>query len=136
MKFLTTSIVIGPLMLIGTLPATAAQPPRAIASGAPVRLVASDDAAAGRDTYAQKARDDVEQWQRKLDDFSKRSADEGKEVGNAAERDLNAAWTEADTASRKLQTVGADGWASAQASYEKASHDLAATWHKINPEDK
>ena len=59
-----------------------------------------------------------------------------KEAGNAAENDLNNAWTKAETASSKLQTVGAESWESAKTSFEEASRELADTWHKIHPEDQ
>ena len=75
----------------------------------------------------------MQEWQRKLHDFSEKAAAKGKEAGNAAENDLNKAWTKADAASRKLQTVGAEGWESAKTSFEKASHELADAWHKIHP---
>jgi hypothetical protein len=48
----------------------------------------------------------------------------------------NAAWNKAEAASRKLETVGAEGWEHAKTSFEQASRELAETWHKIHPEDK
>ena len=136
MRMLTVSIIVGPLVLIGALPAVAGQSTLALGSGAPVQLAAGADSTADRDTYTQKARAEMQEWQRKLHDFSKRAAAKGKEAGNAAENDLNKTWTKADAASRKLQTVGAEGWESARTSFEKASHELAEAWHKIHPEDK
>jgi hypothetical protein len=60
MRMLTASIVIGPLMLIGALPAAAGQSTLALGSGAPVRLAAgSNDTPADRDTYTQQARDET-----------------------------------------------------------------------------
>jgi|HubBroStandDraft_3_1064219.scaffolds.fasta_scaffold22650_2 hypothetical protein len=136
MRILTASIVIGPLVLIGTLPAAAGQSTLALGSGTPVRLAAGGDSTADRDTYTQRARDEMQEWQRKLHDFSEKAAAKGKEAGNAAENDLNEAWTKAEAASRQLQTVGAEGWERAKTSFEKASHELAEAWHKIHPEDK
>jgi len=129
MKFLTVAIVIGPLMLIGALQA------RALDANAPVRLTATDDTT-DRDTYAQRARDDMQEWQRKLQDFTKESASEGTAAETTAEHDLNVLRIEAEAASRKLQTVSADGWASAKTSYKKASQDLAKAWQKVRPDDK
>lgn len=129
MKFLTAATVIGPLMLIGALPA------RALDANAPVRLTGTDDTT-DRNTYAQKARDDMQGWQRKLREFAKDSASEGTEAETAAEHDLSVLRIEAEAASRKLQTVSAYGWASAKTSYEKASQDLAETWRKVRPDDK
>ena len=135
MRILTASIVIGPLVLIGTLPAAAGQSTLALGSGTPVRLAAGGDSTADRDTYTQRARDEMQEWQRKLHDLSEKVVAKGKEAGNATENDLHEAWTKAEAASRQLQTVGAEGWESARSSFEKASHELAETWHKIHPED-
>jgi hypothetical protein len=135
MRMLTASIVIGPLVLIGALPA-AGQSTLALGSGAPVQLAAGGDSTADRDTYTQKARDEMQEWQRKLHDFSEKAEAKGKEAGNAAENDLNKAWAQAEAASRKLQTVGAESWESAKTSFEEASRELADAWHKVHPEDK
>ena len=134
MRMLTVSIIIGPLVLISALPA-AGQSTLALGSGAPVQLAAGADSTADRDTYTQKARDEMQEWQRKLHDLSEKVVAKGKEAGNATENDLHEAWTKAEAASRQLQTVGAEGWESARSSFEKASHELAETWHKIHPED-
>jgi hypothetical protein len=135
MRILSAAMVIGPLVLIGALHAAAGQSTLALGSGAPIQLAAGGDSTADRDTYTQKARDEMQEWQRKLHDFSEKVVAKGKEAGNATENDLHEAWTKAEAASRQLQTVGAEGWESARSSFEKASHELAETWHKIHPED-
>jgi hypothetical protein len=135
MRILPAAIVIGTLMLIGGLPA-AGQSTLTLGSGAPVQLAAGGDSTADRDTYTQKARDEMQEWQRKLHDFSAKAEAKGQEAGNAAENDLNKAWAQAEAASRKLQTVGAESWESAKTSFEEASRELADAWHKIHPEDK
>jgi hypothetical protein len=56
MRILTASIVIGPLVLLGALPAAAGQSTLALGSGTPIRLAAGGDSTADRDTYTQKAR--------------------------------------------------------------------------------
>jgi hypothetical protein len=136
MRILNASIVIGPLMLIGAL-VTAGQSTLALGSGAPVRLAAgSNDTTADRDTYTQQARDKMQQWRRKLHDFSEKAEVKGKAAGNAAQNDLSKAWTKAEAASSKLQSVGAESWVSAKTSFEEASRELADAWHKIRPQDK
>lgn len=135
MRILTASIVIGPLMLIGALPA-AGQSTLALGSSAPVLLAAGNDTPADRDTYTQQALEEMQEWQRKLHDFSEKAEAKGKEAANAAENDLNKAWTKADAASSKLQTVGAESWESAKTSFEEASRELADAWHKIRSGDK
>ena len=123
MRMLTAAIVVGPLLLSGTLAAGQVQ-------------LAAGDATADRDTYAQKARDEMQQWQRKLHEVGAQAEAKGQEAGNAAGNDLNAAWSKAEAASRKLQAAGAEGWESAKTSYEQASHELAEAWHRIHPDDK
>jgi hypothetical protein len=108
MRMLTVSIVIAPLVLIGALPAAAGQSTPALGSGAPVLLAAGNDTPADRDTYTQQARKEMQEWQRKLHDFSEKAEAKGKEAANAAENDLNKAWTKAEAASSKLQTLGAE----------------------------
>jgi len=135
MRIFTASIVIGTLTLIGTL-AAAGQATLVPGSGAPVQLVAGSDSTADRDSYTQKVRDEMQAWQQKLHDFSEKAKSKGREAGNAAENDLDKAWTRAEAASRKVQTAGAEGWDSAKTSFEKASHELAETWHKIHPAEK
>jgi len=98
-------------------------------------LAAGNDTKADRNTYTQQARDEIQEWQRKLHDFSERAEAKGKEAANAAENDLNKAWTKAEAASRQLQTVGAEGSERAKTSFEKASRELAEAWHKIRPQD-
>jgi hypothetical protein len=132
----TASIVIGSLVLIGALPAAAGQSTFSPSGSAPVRLAANGDSTVDRDTYLQKARDEMQEWRRKLHDFSAKAEANGKEAGNAAKTDLNKAWTKTEAASRKLQTAGAEGWDSAKASFEKASRELADVWDKIRSQHK
>jgi hypothetical protein len=78
----------------------------------------------------------MREWQRKLINFNEKVETKGKEASTVAEKDLQKAWTKADTASHELQTVGAKGWKSAKASFENASRELAEAWDKVRPEDK
>jgi uncharacterized membrane protein len=127
MRLLIAAIV-GPLMLIGALPQAAGQ---SSPSGTQVQSAAGSNAPADRDTYTQKARGDIRDWQQKLHDFSEDAKAKGQQAGNAAENDLNAAWTKTQAEAQKLQTATAAGWESAKASYEKASHELADAWDKV-----
>jgi hypothetical protein len=141
MRFLTTAIVIGPLMLVGAPFAAAGQSSLVPASLVPgssisVQLAAGDNSTTDKDTYLHKAQDEVREWQRKLHDLGDKAEAKGKEAGNATADDLNSAWTRTEAESRKLQTAGADGWESAKASFEKASRELAEAWHKVHPDDK
>jgi hypothetical protein len=133
MRTIAASIVIGSLMLIGALPAAGQSNP-APAASAPVGL-AGGNTAADRARYTQKARDEMQAWQRKLHDFSLRADASGKEMGNAADSDLNKAWTRTESASRRLQIVGAEGWDRARTSFEQASRDLAAAWGRVRHQE-
>jgi len=134
MRLIATSIVIGSLMLVSALPA-AGQSSTTPAASAPVRSAVGGDTTTGRATYTQKARDDMQEWQRKLHDFRVKAEANGKEAGNAADTDLHKAWIKAEAASRELQTVGTEGWESAKTSFERASHELAEAWHKVRSQE-
>jgi hypothetical protein len=118
MRILIPSIVLGPLMLVGALPVAADQP---AAFATQIQLAAGNDATGDRDTYSQKARDDMQEWQRKLHDFGTRTQAEGRK---------------AEATANKLQTAGEDGWENAKTSYEKASSDLANSWDKVRDQFK
>jgi hypothetical protein len=128
MKIIFASIMIGPFMLFGALPAAAVQP---ISFDTPIQLAVGSDSTADRDTYTQKARDAMQEWQQKLHDFGQKAKAKGQEEANAAGNELNAAWTKADAEEHKLETASAEGWESAKISFEKASHDLKEVWDKI-----
>ena len=130
MRIFFALIVIGPLMLLGALPAAAGQ---SISSNSPIQLAAAGDSTADRDTYTQKARVSVDEWQQKLHDFSEKAKVKGQQEGNAAENELKAAWTKVEAEQHKLQSASAEGWESAKVSFEKASHDLKEAWDKIRP---
>jgi hypothetical protein len=134
MRIVAASIAIGSLILIGALPAAGQSSP-APAASAPVGLVGGGNTTADRATYTQKARDDMQEWQRKLHEFSQRAEANGKVAGDAADTDLHQAWTRTEAASRRLQTVGAEGWDRARASFEQASRHLAAAWDRVRQEE-
>jgi len=136
MKILTAAIVVAPLLLIGVLPAIAGQPVSLAPSNAPIRLAADTASATDRDTYLQRAKDELQEWQRKLHDSSEQAKAKGQAAGDSASDELNEAWSKTEDASHRLQTASADGWESAKISFEKASHNLADAWHKIHPEEK
>jgi hypothetical protein len=136
MRIFTGSMIIGLFMLIGALPAAADQSTLVLGSRSPIRLAASSESTGDRDTYTQKARDEMQEWQRKLINFNEKVEAKGKEASTAAEKDMQKAWTKADTASDELQTVGAEGWKSAQITFETAFRKLAGAWDKVRPEDK
>jgi hypothetical protein len=136
MRILAAAIVFTPLMLIGALPALAGQPVSLSPSNAPVRLAADTASTTDHDTYMQRAKDELQEWQRKLHDFSEQAKAKGQTASNSTGNELNEAWDKTEAASHRLQTASADGWESAKISFEKASHNLADAWHKVHPEEK
>jgi hypothetical protein len=133
MRIIPTSTVVGSFLLIGligTLPAAAQsnQPPQSAASS---KMAAVADWKTKRDTYVQKARDEVQAWQQKLHDVRENAKTRNSEASIAAQSDFNTAWTETEDAFHKLETVGAEDWESAKISFQKASQKLAAIWGKI-----
>jgi hypothetical protein len=130
MRIIFASIVIAPLMLIGALPAA-----QSISSDARIRL-ATGGSTADRDTYNQKARNAIREWQKKLHDFSEKAKAKGQGAGDAATDELNTAWTKIEAEEHKLRSASAEDWESAKISFEKASRDLKEVWDKIRPNDK
>ena len=136
MKTLIRGVVIAPLALIGALPAVAASSQRGLPAVANVKMAAADASTTDRSTYAQKARADVKEWRRKLDEFGRTAEAKGKEARKAAMDDLDTAWTKVRDASAKLETAGTASWASAKASFENASDAMSETWKKARAEIK
>ena len=132
-KTVIAAIVAGPLTLIGVLPAAAGP---STSSDTSMRMAAGSDSTPDRDTYTQRARDDLQEWQRRVHDFSEKAKTNGQKDAAAAQHDLNEAWTKTEAAAHKLQTASAEEWERAKASYEKASHDLADAWRRIGSADK
>jgi hypothetical protein len=130
MKILTWSIMLGQLTLLGALPAAAAAP---VSAEPQSQSVADNDTTTGRATYTQQAHGDMQAWQHKLHGFGVDAKAKGREAGNAAGNDLKAAWHKTQEESRNLQTASAEGWASAKASYEKSTHELADAWDRNRP---
>lgn len=133
MRIRSASTIVGSLLLIGligTLPAAgqSTQPPQPAASSG---MAAPADWKTERDTYIQKARDDVQAWQQKLHDIREKAKAKNSEASITAHNDFNTAWTETEDAFHKLETVGAEDWESAKISFNTASQKLAAIWEKI-----
>ena len=120
MKFLAAAIVTLPLLLMGAPPALAQ---------------ATGGGSTDRESYTKQAQDQVQEWKQKLHGVGDKAQTTGKGAGDATRKHLNSAWSKTQEASRKLQTAGGDGWEKAKVAYEKASRDLANTWHKIHPEE-
>jgi hypothetical protein len=138
MRMLPNVTVFGPLLLIsviGTLPATG-QSIQAKQPTASFQVAAITDWKAERDIYVQKARDEVQAWQQRVQDVREKARIKNSEENIIARKNFDTAWAEAEDASRKLETVGAEDWKSAKISFHKASQKLAAVWEKIKSQNK
>jgi hypothetical protein len=138
MRLLFNAAILTPLLLVGaidTLPA-AGQSIHPAQPTASFRVAAVADWKAERDIYVQKAREEVQAWQQKLHDLRLKARVKNSEANLTAGRNFDTAWTEAEDASRKLETVGAQDWESAKLSFHKASQKLALMWEKIKSHDK
>jgi hypothetical protein len=135
MRIIIAPIVIGTLVLAGTLPAAAQSKP-ASDQGASVHVATTRDQIADRNSYTQKAQDEVRIWQQKLHDFDAKVQAKTTEAQTSASKDLDDAWTQTKTASARLEAAGEKDWDSAKTSFQMASHRLAVAWHKVNPADK
>jgi len=131
-------ILIGPIIatlaLAGTLPAAAQTRPAP--DQAQVRVATTRDPAAERETFTQRARDEMGVWQQKFNDLSARVEARGTAAQARAMKAIDSAWADTKTASERLEAAGAEDWDGAKASYKKASHKLALAWQKIDPEKK
>ena len=87
-----------------------------------------------RDSFTQKAANEMQLWDAKIHDTATATLASGKHLDSQAENELNIAWNKADTAARALRNVGNDGWAAARSAYENAAADLNTAWHKVHPE--
>jgi hypothetical protein len=134
MKYLSAAIVMGALTLSGAQPVAAQTKPDKPSATA-THPVARDDVAA-RQSFTQKARYDVQAWQKKLADFNARLAAKATTAQAKASNDLDSAWAETKAASDRLETAGEKDWTSAKTSFDTASHKLALVWHKVKPSAK
>lgn len=135
MRILAASIALGSLLLIGALPTTGRANP-AHGTGGSIRLAAVSDTTADRDTYTQRARNEMKEWQRKLHDFSERTQAKAPGAQAKATSDLNEAWTETKDASGRLETASKADWESTKSSFQSATHKLAVAWHKVDSDKK
>jgi hypothetical protein len=134
MKVFITPIIAA--LAIASVAPAATQSNLGSGSGASVRLAAAHDSTADRATFTQKAREDMQEWQQKLSAFGEKMRAKATQAHNSAGDDLNKAWTRAEAASGRLETVSSEDWDSAKISFERASHKLDLAWRKNAPENK
>jgi hypothetical protein len=94
------------------------------------------DETSDRDSFTAKAKAEMSDWQRKVDEAVQSAKEKGTEGSAAASRELDTAWAKTKSAAHQLENASADGWDSAKAKFRKAEDDLAATWRKVSPGNK
>lgn len=135
MNIVISSLVIGPLLLIGGLPAHADTHASSLGAGV-IQIAASADATTDKDSFLQKAHEKTAEWRQKLQDLGDKAEAKGKAAGTATEDDVHKAWHKVEAASNRLETASSEEWQDAKAAFETASHEMANTWHKHYPTDK
>jgi hypothetical protein len=123
------------LLLIAALPA-AGQPLPLQATGAPVQLAAQWALGVKKEEYARKSRDDMREWQAKLEGAREADRDQGRSAAAAGLSGLHRAWAKAEAESLRLETANGEGWNSARSAFEKASKNLADAWRRAYPENE
>jgi uncharacterized membrane protein len=136
MKGLVRPIALASFAVVVALPALAGLAPSEPRPAARIEMAEANPSAADHTAYLQKAREELQVWRVKLDDFGARAKTDSIEARKAAADDLNTAWAKAKEASAKLETAGDADWESAKASFQKASDELAATWKKARADVK
>lgn len=129
MRVLTVSIVIGPLLLSGALPAAGqskSPDPR-------IQLSANVNSTADLNTYTRKVRDEMREWQHKMRGFGETVKVKGREADAAADSELSVAWIKTRAAEHKLRIAGAEDWDLAKVSFEKTERELADAWDNARP---
>ncbi len=126
-RLAATSLIAGPIILVGALPA-AADPM--------IQVAANSDTSADRGSFTQAAQDDLHQWQQRVHDFDVSAEATGKADTIATEHALNAAWDRVQVEAGKLQTASKDEWETAKTSYQNATRNLADAWDKTRAENK
>ncbi len=135
MRIFIAPLVIGTLALAGASPAAAQSKPVS-GQGISIGAANSGDSMAERNSYKQKAQDEIRIWQQKLNDFDAKVQVKATDAQTSASKDLDDAWTQTKMASARLETAGEADWSSAKASFKKESDKLAVAWHKVNPAGK
>ncbi len=133
-KILIRPIVVATFALTGALPAAADLAPPAPRPSVHVKMAEASPSTAERGAYTQKAREHVQQWRVKLDQFGESAKAGSSEARKAESQDLDASWSKAREALARLETAGAADWEMAKVSFKESSDALAATWTKIRAE--
>jgi uncharacterized membrane protein len=93
-------------------------------------------AAPEQQSFRDKARDELHDWQRKIDDFNHRTETSGRAEAKEARASLDQAWSNVETQSRRLETASAADWNDSKIAYQRAVQDLSERWGKVTQSTK
>jgi hypothetical protein len=132
MQHLATYELIGAFLMIGVSQAApeSTAPANPAATNAPV---ATGAVPSDRQTFTRKAEADMKMWDIRLHAIGSGALSKGSAVGAKADSELQAAWTGAQGATRRLETATSEGWQDTKAFYERKTQDLLEAWHKFHP---
>jgi antitoxin component HigA of HigAB toxin-antitoxin module len=136
MKNLIRSLLVAPIALWIAAPANADLAPSAPRPAAEVQVAEASTSPAEHKTYAQQARDGLDVWRGKLNDFGASAKADAKGTRQAATEDLNKAWVKANEALARLEVASTADWESAKTAFGKASDELATSWTKARADVK
>jgi exonuclease VII large subunit len=134
MRLLLAPIVIGTLTIAGAFTATAEAKLASTPFGAV--QIAALDSTTDRESFTQKARDQMKIWEQKLQDFDAKLQAKSTDAKAKASKNLDSAWAATKAASARLESAGEKDWGNAKSSFNKATAKLASAWHKVNPAEK
>ena len=126
--FATAFVIVSGAALAGPSPT-----PAPLANGA-ILVADTDDFAAKRDEYLQKAKGEFQSWQDRMSKWADEAKANAGQAQDQARRNLDKAWTLVKADWRKLQAAAPDEWDKARAAFEAASGRLKSAWAKIAPQ--
>jgi type II secretory pathway pseudopilin PulG len=126
------ALMLGAFAIAAVSPAPAQSTPLSRQTGT-VDVADSRDALGERRSYLQQAQEEMRIWEQKLHDFDANAQVKASDAQARASKHLQDAWTEAKTASSRLETAGEADWNKAKASFKTASARLAVAWQTVNP---
>jgi hypothetical protein len=129
MNILAVLIVGSPLLAMAGLPVVVHHPAPLLFNDPLLKVADNDDFAARKDAYLQKTRNEMAEWQKKID-----AAGERAEADTKAH--LNRTWAATQEHWRTLQAESAESWDKTKNAYERSTAELRAQWHQLHPEDK
>ena len=99
-----------------------------------IRVADTDDFAAKRDAYLEKAKGEFRSWQDRLSRWTDEAKANSGQFKDEARANVDKAWVLVKADWRKLQAAAPEGWDKARAAYEAASARLKSAWEKIEPQ--